>query len=64
MGHLHNVKNQNTSFLSSFGEKVKHVAAAAATAKGIYDTGRTVYQIAHTIIPYIESAIPAIQAML
>ena len=43
MGHLHNLKNQNTSFLSSFGEKVKHVAAAAAaTAKGIYDTGRTI----------------------
>ena len=64
MGHLHNLKNQNTSLLSSFGEKVKHVAAAAATAKGIYDTGRTIYQIAQTAMPYIEAAIPAIQAML
>ena len=63
MGHLHNFKNQNTSFLSSFGEKVKHVAAAAATAKGIYDTGRTIYQIAQTAIPFIGTAIPAIQAM-
>ena len=44
MSHLHNLKHQNTSFLSSFGEKVKHVAAAAATAKGIYDTGKTIYQ--------------------
>ena len=46
MIRLHNLNNENTSFLSSFGEKVKHVAAAAATAKGIYDTGRTIYQIA------------------
>ena len=64
MGHLHNLKNQNTSLFSSFGEKVKHVAAAAAPAKGIYDTGRTIYQIAQTAMPYIEAAIPAIQAML
>ena len=55
MAHLHNLKNQNTSFLSSFGEKVKHVAAAAATAKGIYDTGRTIYQIVQTAIPMIEA---------
>ena len=57
MGHLHNLKNQNTSFLSSFGEKVKHVAAAVGTAKGLYDVGRTLYQIG-------QVAIPAIQAML
>ena len=55
MARLHNLKNQNTSFLSSLGEKVKHVAAAAATAKGIYDTGRTIYQIAQTAIPFIEA---------
>ena len=55
MAHLHNLKNQNTSFLSSLGEKVKHVAAAAATAKGIYDTGRTIYHIAQTAIPFIEA---------
>ena len=55
MSHLHNLKNQNTSFLSSFGEKVKHVAAAAATAKGIYDTGKTIYQIVQTAIPMIEA---------
>ena len=55
MAHLHNFKNQNTSFLSSFGEKVKHVAAAAATAKGIYDTGKAIYQIVQTAIPMIEA---------
>ena len=55
MAHLHNLKNPNTSFLSRFGEKVKHVAAAAATAKGIYDTGRTIYQLAQTAIPMIEA---------
>ena len=43
MAHLHNLKNQNTSVLSSLGEKVKHVAAATATAKCIYDTGITIY---------------------
>jgi len=60
MAHLHNLKNQNTSFLSSLGEKVKHVAAAAATAKGIYDTGRTIYQIAQTAIPMIEAMLKQI----
>ena len=63
MAHLHNLRNQNTTFMSRFGEKVKHVAAAVATAKCIYDTGRTIYQIAQTAIPFIETAIPAIQAM-
>ena len=51
-------------FLSSFGEKVKHVAAAAATAKGIYDTGKTIYQTAQTAIPMIETAIPMIEAAM
>ena len=37
MAHLHNLRNQNTPFMSRFGEKVKHVAAAVGTAKGIYD---------------------------
>ena len=55
MAHLHNLKNQNTSFLSNFGEKVKHVAAAVGTAKGTYDVGRTIYQIAQTAIPMIEA---------
>ena len=64
MAHLHNLRNQNTTFMSRFGEKVKHVAAAAATAKGIYDTGRTIYQIAQTAIPIIESAIPMIEAAI
>jgi len=64
MAHLHNLRNQNTTFMSRFGEKVKHVAAAAATAKGIYDTGRTIYQIAQTAIPIIETAIPMIEALL
>ena len=53
MAHLHDLKNQNTSFLNNFGEKVKHVAAAAATAKGIYDTGKPIYQVAQTVIPMI-----------
>ena len=57
MAHLHNLRNQNTTFMSRFGEKVKHVAAAVGTAKGIYDVGRTLYQIG-------QVAIPAIQAML
>ena len=64
MAHLHNLRNQNTTFMSRFGEKVKHVAAAAATAKGIYDTGRTIYQIAQTAIPIIETAIPMIEAAM
>jgi len=64
MGHLHNLKNENTSFLSSFGEKVKHVAAAAASAKGMYDTGKMIYNIAQTVIPYIEGALPTIEAVL
>ena len=59
MAHLHNLNRNpsNSSFLSGFGEKVKHVAAAVGTAKGLYDVGRTLYQIG-------QVAIPAIQAML
>ena len=55
MAHLHNLKILNTRFISRFGEKVKHVAAAAATAKGIYDTGTTIYQIVQTAVPMIEA---------
>ena len=55
MAHLHNLRNQNTTFMSRFGEKVKHVAAAVATAKGIYDVGRTIYQIGRAAIPMIEA---------
>ena len=55
MAHLHNLRNQNTTFMSRFGEKVKHVAAAVGTAKGIYDVGRTIYQIGRAAIPMIEA---------
>ena len=54
MAHLHKLRNQNTNFMSRFGEKVKHVAAAVGTAKGIYDVGRTIYQIGQAAIPMIE----------
>ena len=57
MAHLHNLRNHNTTFMSRFGEKVKHVAAVVGTAKGLYDVGRTLYQIG-------QVAIPASQAIL
>ena len=55
MAHLHNLRNQNTTFMSRFGEKVKHVAAAVGTGKGIYDVGRTICQIGRAAIPMIEA---------
>ena len=55
MAHFHNLRNQNTTFMSRFGEQVKHVVAAVGTAKGIYDVGRTIYPIERAAIPMIEA---------
>ena len=54
MAHLHNLKhNTNTSFLSGFSKKVKHVAAVVGTTKSLYDVGKTIYQIGRAAIPVL-----------
>jgi len=61
MAHLHNLRsNHKTSFLSDIGNKVKHFAEFAGTVKGIYDTGKMIYNgvraIGPTIAPIVETA--------
>ena len=54
MAHLHNLgKHTQPSFLSNIGEKVKHVAEAIGTAKGLYEVGRGKYQIGSMAAPII-----------
>ena len=61
MAHLHLRNNNNkTSFLSSIGSKVKNVAEFAGAVKGIYDTGKMIYNgvraFGPMISPIIETA--------
>ena len=49
-------------FAQALGQKLNNITNGAIRAQ--YDSGRTIYQIAQAAIPYIEAAIPAIQAML
>ena len=61
MAHLHNLRNNHkTSFLSSVGNKVKNFAEFAGAVKGIYDTGKMIYNgvraLGPTISPIIETA--------
>ena len=54
MAHLHNLgKNTQPSLLSNIGEKVKHVAEAIGTAKGLYELGRGIYQFGRMAAPII-----------
>ena len=61
MAHLHNLRNNHkTSFLSSVGHKVKNFAEFAGAVKGIYDTGKMIYNgvraFGLTISPILETA--------
>ena len=52
MASLHfNHRKQKQSFLSDVGNKIKHVAEIAGAVKGIYDTGRRVYNGIRAIGP-------------
>ena len=46
MAHLHNFhKNQNPSFFSSIGQKVKYAAEVATGLKTIFDVGKDIYSV-------------------
>ena len=65
MAHLHNYRHRNQpSMISQIGRKVIHAAQFAAEAKGLWDLGRGIYQIAQTIGPYIGAAAPALAALI
>jgi len=54
MGNLQNHRqDKHVGFLHGVGQKVKHLAELAGTAKGIYDTGRTIYSLAQAASPYV-----------
>ena len=57
MAHRHNmIRGSNQSWLSSIGNKVKNVAEVAGAVKGIYDTGRMLYNAAQYIGPSVAAA--------
>ena len=65
MGHLHNFhKNKKPSMLSSFGKKVKTAMEIGATAKGLFDIGRSVYQGVATYGPMIMNGIRTMGPMV
>ena len=54
--HSHNLRNHSTpSFLSGVGEKVKHVAEAIGTAKGLHDIEKGIYQFGRMAAPVIAA---------
>ena len=55
MAHLMNYRNnKHHSISQGLGHKIKDLAKLAATVKGIYDTGKTVYSIASAAAPYVS----------
>jgi len=55
MASLHNL-NRKQSFWGGVGSKIKHVAEIAGSVKGIYDTGRMLYNAAQYIGPAVAAA--------
>ena len=54
MAHLHNLRqNEKPSFISNIGDKVRHVAEAIGTAKGLYEIGRGIYSVGRAVAPVI-----------
>jgi len=57
MAYKNNINRSNSqSWLSSIGNKVKHAAEIAGAVKGIYDTGRMLYNAAQYIGPSVAAA--------
>ena len=57
MAHMQNThRSRNRGWLSSIGNKVKNAAEIAGAVKGIYDTGRMLYNAAKYIGPAVAAA--------
>ena len=57
MAYKNNIsRNRSQSWFSSIGNKVKHAAEIAGAVKGIYDTGRMLYNAAQYIGPAVAAA--------
>ena len=57
MAHMQNThRSRNRGWLSSIGNKVKNAAEIAGAVKGIYDTGRMLYNAAQYIGPSVAAA--------
>ena len=56
MANLQNLsRTHNRSYLSSIGNKVKHIAQIVGCIKGLYDTGRMLYNAAQYIGPAVAA---------
>ena len=57
MAYKNNInRNHSQSWLTSIGTKVKHAAEIAGAVKGLYDTGRMLYNAAQYIGPAVAAA--------
>jgi hypothetical protein len=57
MAYKNNInRNHSQSWFSSIGNKVKNAAEIAGAVKGIYDTGRMLYNAAQYIGPAVAAA--------
>ena len=57
MAHIHNMNRvKSQSWLSSISNKEKNVAEIAGAVKGIYDTGKMLYNAAQYIGPVVAAA--------
>ena len=55
MASFHNT-HKRQRFWGGVGTKVKHVAEIAGGIKGLYDTGRMLYNVAQHIGPVVAAA--------
>ena len=55
---------QRPSFMESLGQKVKHTVSMFGKAKAIYDTGKTLYNAAQAVAPFVSEAAAIIPFIL
>jgi hypothetical protein len=61
MGNLMNYRNdKHHAFSQGLGHKIQNIAKFAGAVKSIYDTGKTVYSIAHVAAPYVMPLLGAL----
>ena len=65
MGRVHSFhKNENPSMLCSIGNKVKTAMEIGATAKGLFDIDRSIYQGVSTYGPLLVNGIRTMRPMV
>ena len=55
---------QRPSFMESLGQTVKHTVSMFGKAKTIYETGKTLYNVAQAVAPSVSEAAAIIPFIL